>query len=84
MSIAKPPTLFSSTGSASLTQTITMGQQLSARWINANIQKMRVSADAGVRRTARILERNQDLIRIKAAVIDPSSVQRCNQIQLPE
>ena len=75
---------FSSTGSASLTNTKTMGKQLSSEWIDANIQKMRLSADVDVRRTARMLERNRDLIRPKAAVINPSGVQRFNQINLPE
>jgi RHS repeat-associated protein len=75
---------FSSTGAASLTKTKTMGQQLSSEWIDGNISKMRLSADAEVRRTARMLERNRDLIRTKAAVIDPSGIQRFNQINLPE
>ncbi|THB69294.1 MAG: RHS repeat-associated core domain-containing protein, partial [Gammaproteobacteria bacterium] len=75
---------FSSTGSASLTNTKTMGKQLSSEWIDANIQKMRLSDDAAVRNTARMLQRNRDIIRTKAAVINPAGVQRFNQINIPE
>jgi hypothetical protein len=84
MDIVITESKFSSSGAASLTKTKTMGRQLSSEWIDGNLRRMRLSEDAEIRRTARILEQNRDLIRTKASVTDSSGVQRFNRINLPE
>jgi hypothetical protein len=75
---------FSSTGSFSLTNTKTMGRQLSPLWIDANIEKMRFSDDPAVVATARLLRSNSELITIKANALNPQGVNRWNLIKLPE
>jgi hypothetical protein len=74
---------FTSTGRTSLSNT-NMGKQLSDSWIDANIQKMMKSDDASVRATARLLQNNPDLIRVKANVLNNHGVNRWNVLTLPE
>ena len=67
---------FASDGLLRLTTTKTMGRQMSAPWIDANIQRMLNSADPAVVRTGQLLDANRSLIRGKAAVLDPEGVLR--------
>jgi len=75
---------FSSTGYASLSNTNTMGRQLSGRWIDENISKMLRSGDPALESTGRLLRSNRSLLRTKANVLDPSGVNRWNRVRIPE
>jgi len=67
---------FSATGKLKLSDTKTMGRQLSTKWINANIQKMLDSPNPSTYQTGLLLKNNRTMIRIKAAVTNPQGVQR--------
>ena len=75
---------YSSTGKARMSDTKNMGRQMSDKWIKENIRKMQLSKDPEVRKTARILKRNEELIRKKANVLDPNGNNRWNKIKIPE
>ncbi|MFT3684728.1 MAG: hypothetical protein QM783_07315 [Phycisphaerales bacterium] len=63
---------YSSTGTATLTNTKTMGQQMSAQWIDANIAKMLQSENASVRETGQLLLENRGMIRGKLRGLGPA------------
>jgi len=67
---------FSATGKLKLSDTKTMGRQLSTKWINANIQKMLDSPNPSTYQTGKLLDANKTMIRLKAAVTNPQGVQR--------
>ncbi|HAS6360217.1 TPA: hypothetical protein RQJ98_000527 [Vibrio vulnificus] len=75
---------FTSSGNASLTNTKTMGKQISPEWIDANIQKMMNSSDMSVMETGFFLDMNKSVIRTKANVLTPDGVNRWNKLNLPE
>jgi YD repeat-containing protein len=64
----------SSTGRAYLTNTKTMGQQLSPQWIRANIDKMQASADPAIQQVGDFLHANFSLIRTKFNVMGPDMI----------
>ena len=53
---------YASSGKLRLTNTTTMGRQLSPQWINANIQRMVRSNDTAVRQAGRLLQQNRGLV----------------------
>ena len=67
---------FSSTGRASLTETKTMGTQLSTEWVDANIKKMLDAADPAVEATGLFLQQNRQFVRTKFDVLGPDGVNR--------
>ncbi len=69
---------YSSSGSASLTKTKTMGKQLSDQWIDGNIEKMLASDNPTVRATGEFLLEHRSAIRTKANVLDPEGTNRWN------
>jgi hypothetical protein len=73
---------FTSTGRASLSQT-NLGQQMSPRWIDANIQKMMNSADPAVMETGYFLDANRSIIRTKVNVLNPQGINRWNVLVAP-
>ena len=73
---------FSSSGKASLTKTKTMGRQLDTEWIDANIQKMKKSADPAVMESGFFLDANRSLITPKANLLTPNGVNRWNLINI--
>lgn len=75
---------FTSTGKASLTNTKTMGRQLSPEWIDGNIQKMLNSTDPAVVETGLFLDANRSLIRTKANALDAAGTNRWNVINRPQ
>jgi hypothetical protein len=70
---------FSSTGTMHLTTTKTMGQQLSNRWIDANLEQMVRSNNPAVQESANLLYQNKFMIRTKTAVLDPSGILRFHE-----
>jgi YD repeat-containing protein len=74
---------WSSTGEARLTNTWSMGQQLSNQWIDANIAKMLNSWRPSLQNTGQFLTDYRDMIRVKANVLGPDGYNRWNRIALP-
>jgi len=67
---------YASSGKLRLTNTATMGRQMSPQWIDANIQRMLNSTDPSVVRSGMLLQANRNMVRGKAAVLNPQGVQR--------
>jgi hypothetical protein len=73
---------FTSTGRASLSNT-NMGQQMSPRWIDANIEKMMGSSNPSVMENGYFLDANRSLIRTKINVLNPQGVNQWNVLYAP-
>ena len=75
---------YSSTGRAYLTNTKTMGKQLSGQWVDANIEKLLDSNNSSLIETGRFLRKHKSLIRKKANVLDFREINRWNRINIPD
>jgi hypothetical protein len=65
-------TKFSTSGNASLSNTQTMGQQMSDQWINANITKMLDSGNPELVQTANLIQNNRSLVTRQLNVVVPN------------
>ena len=63
---------FSKSGRLVLGQTKTKGKQMSEEWVRKTIREMLRSGDKSVEDTAELLLKNEKLIKLKAAVLQPN------------
>jgi len=65
---------FSSTGSFPLNETKNMGRQMSKQWIDANIRKMLAHGDPDTMKTAMMLQRHSEVVKLKANALSSNGV----------
>ena len=74
---------FASDGRLRLSDTKTMGRQLSPEWINANIDRMIQSTNPAIVRTGRLLQANRTNVQVRAALLNPQGIQRFRDFSNP-